>query len=126
MAKGKGNNKYIKHEGGFIGLPRRVFESSSYRGLSLSARCLLDEFQYLFRKERNGRIGMSLEKVCERLNISYKTAQKAMDELEEKRFIDNTAPANRHGSRAREWRLTYEPYQGKEPTDDFLINEQSD
>lgn len=116
----KAIHKKYQHRGGFIGLPRRVFESSAYRDLSLGARCLLDELQNMHVPQRNGRIGMSTETACERLNISYKTAQKLFQELQNHRLIDCTMQANSFGGRAREWRLTYEPYQGREPTDDWL------
>lgn len=120
MAKRKANHKHFKHEGGFIGLPRRVFESPAYRDLSLSARCLLDEMQSLHRPQRNGRIGFSITTACERLSITYKTASKAFEELQSHGFIDCMMTANSFGAKAREWRLTYEPYQGKEPTDDWI------
>ena len=122
MAKKKYLEKKVEHKGGFLGLPRHVFESSAYRQLSLKARCLLDEFQNIFRRDgRNGRLRMPVEYTMERLNISsYTTAQKAFQELQDMGFIDLCLDSDYSKGKAREWRLTYETCKGREPTNDFM------
>lgn len=118
MAKKKKNlHKYYKHEGGFVGLPRRVFRSPQYKRLSRNAKCLLDELQDRHMPGRNGRIVLSVEELEKLLNISYVTASKAFKELEKTKFIERTFEADYTNGKAREWRLTYEPHHGREPTD---------
>lgn len=119
MSKRKKLYENYKHEGGFIGLPKRVFESPAYRSLKLSARCLLDELQFLYRPQRNGRIGFSVSKAAERLNLTEKTVSAAFRELEKHGFIERSLEGDYRKGIAREWRLTYEPCQGREPTDDW-------
>lgn len=119
MGKKLSLHKKYKHEGGFVGLPRRVFISPAYRNLSLAARCLLDELQEIYRPQRNGRIALSVERAASRLGVSFKTASNAFYELVEHGFIEHTHDANWMRGQAREWRLTYEIYRGREPTDDW-------
>jgi hypothetical protein len=111
--------KKFHHEGGFVGLPRRVFKSAEYRKLSLKARCLLDELQNRYIGSNNGQITLSNESAAERLNCSYNTVKSAYTELQKKGFIDLCLDADYTKGRAREWRLTYESYRGREPTDDW-------
>ncbi|NCC61990.1 MAG: hypothetical protein EOM12_13865 [Verrucomicrobiae bacterium] len=119
MAKKKPIYKKFRHERGFIGLPRHVFESPAYRSLSLKARCLLDELQNLYRLGRNGRIVLSVERAAKNLNACNNTAKAAFEELQAKGFIVMNLDSDHTKGRAREWRLTYEPCQGREPTDEW-------
>lgn len=109
----------FKHEGGFVGLPRRVFTSIQYKSLSLAARCVLDEIQNLHRPQRNGRIVFSVESAAKSLGVCYNTAKKAFRELEGKDFIERMYDGDYSKGKAREWRLTYEACNGHEPTDDW-------
>lgn len=111
--------KQYEHDGGFVGLPRRVFKSPQYRSLSLTARCLLNELQNLYRPARNGRIVLSVEQGAEALNISYNTAKEGFWQLEGMEFIERMLDCDYSKGKAREWRLTYEPCQGREPTDEW-------
>jgi hypothetical protein len=119
MTKRKPLHKKFKHQRGFIGLPRHVFESEQYRTLSLTARCVLDELQNLHRPQRNGRIVLSVERAAIRLNVVENTVRPAFLELQKKGFIERSLDADYTKGRAREWRLTYEPCNGREPTDEW-------
>jgi hypothetical protein len=119
MAKKKPNHAHYKHLGGFVGLPRRVFESLEYRALTPKARCLLDELQNLHMPGRNGRLVLSVECAMERLGLSYNTVAKAFQELGRAGFIEQTFEHRYTQKQAREWRLTYEPCNAREPTDDW-------
>ncbi|MAM34834.1 MAG: hypothetical protein CMH28_07145 [Micavibrio sp.] len=114
-------HKSFKHPGGFIGLPQMVFWSDPYRDLTLVARCLLDEFQAIYRKGRNGRIVLSVATASQRLNTSYKPVSRAFAELAEHGFIECTKGSNWKDGKTREWRLTYEPCEGREPTHDWKL-----
>ncbi|MCB9964949.1 MAG: hypothetical protein H6855_02560 [Rhodospirillales bacterium] len=111
--------KQFQHEGGFVGLPRRVFNSPQYKSLSLAARCVLDELQNLHMPSRNGRIVFSVENAMSALGKSYNTASHAFRELEKMGFIERSLEADYTKGNAREWRLTYEACNGREPTDDW-------
>lgn len=100
-------------------MPRRVFNSPQYRSLSMNARCILDELQNLHLPGRNGRIVLSVEQGMAALNLSYNTVKEAFWQLEEMGFIERMLDYNFSKGIAREWRLTYEPYDGREPTDDW-------
>ncbi len=119
MAKKKNLHKRYKHEGGFIGLPTRVFDSAAYRDLSLKARCLLDELQKVHRSGLNGRIVFSIDMAAQRLNVTPKTASSAFQELIDHGLIERMLDGNWLNGQAREWRLTYEIYKGREPTDEW-------
>ncbi|HRK98669.1 MAG TPA: hypothetical protein PLE43_09375 [Alphaproteobacteria bacterium] len=122
MAKKKSFHSHYKHEGGFVGLPRRVFKSEQYKNLGMTARCLLDELQHKHTGSNNGRIIFSVEMAMKNLGISYNTAKNAFKELEHRGFIERSLDANYMNGQAREWRLTYEPCYGREPTDDWVLS----
>lgn len=119
MGKKKPLHKNFKHEGGFVGLPRRVFKSTEYRALSCVARCLLDELQHKHVGHNNGRIFFSVGNGMKNLNLSYNTVKNAFNELQKCGFIERSLDADYTNGQAREWRLTYEPCCGREPTDEW-------
>ena len=114
-------HKNYKHPGGFIGLPKVVFESKAYRNLTLVARCLLDELQGIYLPQRNGRLVLSVATASQRLNKSEKTVSAAFLELIEHGFIEHMTQSNWIEGKAREWRLTYEPVDGREPTHEWKL-----
>lgn len=111
--------KQYAHPGGFVGLPRRVFESPEYKTLNLVARCVLDELQCLHTPQRNGRIVLSVERAAKNLSKTENTVRTGFHELQKKGFIELCHEADHTKGRARQWRLTYECYMGREPTDEW-------
>ncbi|MEZ5919209.1 MAG: hypothetical protein R3D66_04685 [Alphaproteobacteria bacterium] len=87
--------------------------------MSVNARCILDELQDRYFGNNNGRICLTVEDAAEEIGRSYNTAKTAFWELEEKGFIERMLEGDYRKGKAREWRLTYEQYQGREPTDDW-------
>lgn len=61
----------------------------------------------------------SVKRAKDALGVSKPTAIKAFDELSNKGFIDLVNQHEWLNGRAREWRLTYLPYKGREPTDEW-------
>ncbi len=119
MARKKVYNKY-HHEGGFIGLPRRVFLSDAYASLHPVARCILDEFQCFYRADRNGRLVLSQKQAMDRLGIKHdRTIVKYFEQLQDRGFIERTYDGDYRRGKAREYRLTYQPCYGREPTDEW-------
>lgn len=109
-----------KRAGYYFQVHSEWFESPAYRSLSLTARCLLNEFLNVYRPGRNGHLVLSVETACERLKISEGTAREAFHDLMERGFIILSEDANHLNGRAREFRLTILPTNnGREPTDDW-------
>ena len=109
----------LKRKGYWFATWDEWFESPAYRDLSMPARCLLQEFQHIYRPTRNGQLSISVQKAMKRLGCAKQTAQQAFRELSEHGFIKL-----RHGERwqerkAREWILTIERLNNHEPTDDW-------
>lgn len=111
--------KSFKHPSGVVGLPRHVFLSDAYRHLSVTARCVLDELQNLYMPSRNGRIGLSVANAAKSLGLTEKTVGKAFHELIRHGFIERMLDANYSKGITREWRLTFQPHNGREPTDEW-------
>lgn len=119
MAKKRAFFKYYKHKGGITCLPNDVIKSPAYKALSAKARCLLLEMQHLWRPQINGRIVFSNKMAQERLNCAENTARDAFRELEKTGFIERILEGNWLKGNAREWRLTYQSYKGREPTNEW-------
>jgi|SRR5690554_437499 len=111
--------KRSKRRGYWFSIWDEWFESPAYRDLSLPARCLLLEFQHIYRPSRNGRLSISVENAMERLGCAKKTAQRAFRELAEHGFIKLKEGERWQERKAREWALTIEQLNGHEPTDDW-------
>jgi len=112
-------HKSLQHPKGIVGLPRHVFVSPAYADLSLTARCVLDELQNLYMPTRNGRIGLSITNACKHMKTSYKPVSSAFHELEAHGFIECMLQYNYSAGITREWRLTFQQYNGREPTDEW-------
>lgn len=102
----------MKHEQ-FIGSP-------AYRDLTTRARCLLEEFQRIYKPGRNGELSISVENAAKLLNCCANSARNAFRELEEKGFLALCCEASYSAGRATEYRLTIEPHNGRAPTDDWM------
>lgn len=70
---------------------------------------------------RNGRIVLSVETAAQKLGVALGTVRPAFRELEKHGFIECRLGADWPNGRAREWRLTYEGCNGREPTDEWVI-----
>lgn len=120
MSKKSNNFKQFKHKGGFIMIPKIVFESEAYKDLSPIARCILFEIKNLFLPSRNGRIVLSQKQVMERTGVkSTQTITKYFKQLETNGFIERCYEGDWTIGKAREWRITFESCDGREPTDEW-------
>ena len=108
-----------KRKGGYIRKWEVVLASPAYRDLSPPARCLLDEFQRIYRPGRNGKLSISTSNAAKLINVSQPTASKAFYELVEHGFLILVQGQLWMERKAREWRLTIEEYNGREPTDEW-------
>jgi len=108
-----------KRGGGYIRKWEEILSSPAYRDLKPVERCLLEEFQRIFRPHRNGTLSISGTRAAELLNVTDTTALKAFKVLTEHGFIALVRGEYWMERKAREWRLTFEGCNGKEPTDEW-------
>lgn len=109
-----------KRSGRFIMKWEELMSSESYRALRPVDRCLLDEFQRIYRPGRNGHLSISTRRAAELLNVNEKTACTAFKRLEDHGFIKLSNHHLWQERRARTWYLTFEEgSNGQEPADDW-------
>lgn len=110
----------------FIRIPNYIFDCPAYRSLKPGPRALLCELIRRYNGRNNGKIGLGRREACAALNMTDKdTMSRYFQELETKGFIACTKaggfnmkdPSSR---RASEWRLTWERYNEKLPTKEFM------
>ncbi len=101
-------------------LYRHYTSSPAYRDLKPPAKVLLLEFlESCFPQERNGRLSISVKNAAEKLNVSKPTAIRAFNELAEHGFIVLVNGERWQERKAREWRLTIMPCNGREPSNEW-------
>ena len=111
--------KKLKRAGSFIQLHEEILASPAYRDLTPKARCLLTEFQRIYRPSRNGWLSISVVNAAKLIKVNKDTASKAFRSLAEHGFIVLTKGEYWQERLAREWRLTFEEFNDREPTDDW-------
>ena len=96
------------HGGNFITIPRKLISSIAWRHLSLRARATLQIVHMRHTGFNNGKIGLSIHDLGGALgNQNHSANARALAECIEKGFLECTSEANRHQSKAREYRLTF-------------------
>jgi len=113
-------SKQYRRKGGYIAKYEEMLESLAYRDLSTVERCLLEEFQRIYRPGRNGVLSISTRRASELLNVTEPTACNAFYGLTAHGFIKLDKEHLWQERKAREWQLTFEPCNGREPTDEWL------
>ncbi|TVO78451.1 hypothetical protein [Sedimenticola selenatireducens] len=112
--------KPYKREGGYVKKWEVILASSAYRDLKPVARCLLEEFQRIYRPARNGTLSISLKRAQTLINAGETAVMEAFKQLVANGFIVLTHGELWQQRKAREWRLTFEPYaNGREPSDEW-------
>ncbi|WP_415355641.1 hypothetical protein [Halioglobus sp. Uisw_031] len=117
----KSISKKIRRKGRFIQKHEEWMESPAYRDLNPVARCLLEEFQRVYLPGRNGRLVLSVRQASERIRANKDTIARAFHTLAEHGYIALEKGEYWQESKAREWRLTIEPTNGREPTDEWRL-----
>ena len=104
---GQGHQK-ADHSGNFYMMPRRVVSSVAWRHCSFRARCILDAFMLAFNGRNNGEIVFAIHDIGAALgNQGHSANARAVAELIEKGFLQQTSDANRAQSKARTYRITF-------------------
>ena len=117
MASKKKNPLPFDKKGGIVALPRRMLTSSNYLSLSAYAKALLPLMQTHWRNDKP--VDYGVKEAEEKIPCAYITARKVFYELQEKGFIemiDESFFSSRTYSKTRTWRLTWLPFNYKEPT----------
>jgi DNA-binding transcriptional MocR family regulator len=113
-------SKAYRRSGGYVQKWEEILSSPAYRDLKPVARCLIEEFQRLYRPGRNGQLSISTKNASRLLNVTEPTAIKAFKEVEAHGFIKLSEGHRWTERKAREWRLTFEPgNNNQEPTDEW-------
>jgi hypothetical protein len=114
----------------FVRLDYRLLTSNAYRSLSPNARSLLVELAMLYNGDNNGSLYLGVRDAAHRLGVADLTAaSRAFDDLKALGFLQMTQDAHfsikaGEASRARCWRLTWQPGPGRRgATWDFLERE---
>jgi len=116
---GKSLSRKYKRKGGYVQKSEERLASPAYRDLKPIARCLLEEFQRLFRPDRNGHLSISVANACILVKASKESVSKAFYELADHGFLKPMKDAYWIERIAREWALTFEPLNNREPTDNW-------
>jgi hypothetical protein len=114
----------------FVRLSYRLLCSNAYRSLSPNARSLLVELAMLYNGGNNGSLYLGVRDAAHRMGVADLTAaSRAFDELMTRGFIVMTQDGHflvkaAETSRARCWRLTWQPGPGRRiATWDFMERE---
>jgi hypothetical protein len=105
----------------FVQIWHEVIESPAYQSLSVYARAALVELCNRYNGGNNGKISFSVREMAERLDIGKNTACRAMQDLVDRLLAIPTRPgwfSTKH-RQATEWRITFQPYNGTPPTNEF-------
>lgn len=111
--------KKLNFANGFVAIPHDLIRSKAFRSLSGNACAIFLQMADVW-SEKNPDIAFGARHAAKLLGIHPDTAKKALLELQEKGFIVKTVECNYYQKRAREYRLTYREYNGKQPTNDYL------
>lgn len=96
------------HGGNFFMTPRRVTASVAWRNLSHRARSVLQVFQHAADGFNNGAIAFAIHDISTAIgDQNHGANSRAVAELIEKGFLEETCGENRAQSKAREYRLTF-------------------
>jgi hypothetical protein len=103
--------------GGVLAVSRAMRESYVYESMPASAKVLMDLLHMQWRNDRP--VAYGVREAAEKIGCTPTTAGKAFKTLCERGFIVCDAESffnSKTGSKAREWRLTWMPFDYKNPT----------
>jgi len=97
-----------RSEGRYLKLHHFMLETLAWRDLNAYARQAYVEIAMVYDGKNNGFLGMGVRRLAERLNVTEKTAQKAIHELLSHGFVEVAEESgfNRKDRKATEFRLT--------------------
>jgi len=118
MGKKQSKLGYMR-QGQFFKIYHQMFESDAYRALSPVARCLLQELHSFYLPGKREEVFLSTRDGAKRIHAHPDTVGRAFHDLERLGFIVLVQGSLWQQKLSRKWRLTFEPYRGREPTDEW-------
>lgn len=124
MARSKTQSLPFDKHGGVLVIQRKLIESNAYQALSVHAKALIPALQIHWRNDDP--VAYGVREAMRTIPCAHNTARKAFDQLQQNGFIvkvDESIFNSRAGSKTRTWRLTWLPFDYREPTNDWKKSE---
>lgn len=105
---------------GVIVISRGMRETYTYESMPATAKVLMDLLQLQWRNDRP--VCYGVREAAQKISCTTNTASKAFKILQERGFIvcqEESLFNSKKGSKAREWRLTWMPFEYRNPTHDW-------
>lgn len=102
--------------GGVLAVSRAMRESFVYESMPATAKVLMDLLQLQWRNDRPVTYGV--REAAKKIGCKPETAGKAFKILQERGFIvciNESFFNSKTGSKAREWHLTWMPFESRDP-----------
>lgn len=106
--------------GGVMAVSRAMRESLAYVSMPATAKVLMDLLHLQWRNDRP--VGYGVREAAHKIGCTPNTAAKAFKILQERGFIvceEQSLFNSKTGSKAREWRLTWMPFEYAKPSHDW-------
>ncbi len=116
----KKNRLPFDSAGGVVTIQKRLISSPAYLDLCAQAKALIPLLQQHWRHDKP--VDYGLREAARLIPCSRKLASRAFNELDDSGFIECVGTSlfnSRDGSKARQWRLTWLPYNGRAPTNEW-------
>jgi len=116
----KKNRLPFDSRGGIVAIQRRLITSRAYLNLSAQAKALIALLHIHWRNDIP--VGYGIREAAEKIPCARKTAMDAFQQLQRSGFIvmvDESLFISRTNSKARTWRLTWLPFNGRPPSNDW-------
>lgn len=118
--KSKGPQLDFDQRGGVIVISRKMLASEAYESMPPVPKVLMGLLHMQWRNDRH--VAYGVREAAEKIGCAPNTASNAFNILKERGFIvcENESLFNsKTGSKAREWRLTWMPFEYRNPTHDW-------
>ena len=99
-----------------------IFDPPAYRSLNCTAWALLHELQRRYVPGMNEDVFLSVRDAALALRVNKDTVGKTYNTLSTCGFIVLTSHHLWQARQSRKWRLTFESYQDREPTDEWRLH----
>lgn len=106
----------FNQRGGVLAVSRAMRESYAYASMPATAKVLMDLLQMQWRNDRP--VAYGVREAAQKIGCTANTATKAFKILSERGFIVCDAESlfnSKTGSKSREWRLTWMPFEYRDP-----------
>ena len=116
MAKKKPRLGYDQR-GGVMAVSREMRESTVYESMPSTAKVLMDLLHMQWRNEKP--VAYGVREAAQKIGCTKDTAAKAFKVLLDRGFIvcfEQSSFNSKTGSKTRDWRLTWMPFDYKNPT----------